>query len=294
MRILDTPPEMRRPPHRFPRHNFGLGMEQYCHLYLKEHAEEIKSDYIYLPIYWINNYYYQSHYQHEKGFHAVQEVEEYLAANLNHQERYVTVCVCPEGIYEQLPECKLTVLGAAGAGDVPLPLLCAEHPKRRDVKQDLTASFLGAKDCGGAGTAVRREMFRTFPQFTGDFYLEDHQSGGSFATDIFCSLIYRSRFALAPRGYGKTSFRLYEAMQIGTPPVYIYDEPWLPYADKLDWNSFCVLATPEDLPTLPYKLRDILDLWRTNAVSLLETLVPEFFSFPGVARQLKPIIEGLE
>jgi hypothetical protein len=37
---------------------------------------------------------------------------------------------------------------------------------------------------------------------------------------------------LAPRGVGSTSFRLYEALQVGLPPVYVFDGlyPWLPYA----------------------------------------------------------------
>jgi len=33
-----------------------------------------------------------------------------------------------------------------------------------------------------------------------------------------------SKFALCPRGYGKTSFRIQEALQYGAIPVYISDE----------------------------------------------------------------------
>lgn len=42
----------------------------------------------------------------------------------------------------------------------------------------------------------------------------------------------RSSLALAPRGTGPTSFRLYEAMALGAVPVYIWEggrAPWLPY-----------------------------------------------------------------
>ena len=34
----------------------------------------------------------------------------------------------------------------------------------------------------------------------------------------------------APRGVGATSFRLYEALQLGLPALFVYDDrPWLPY-----------------------------------------------------------------
>lgn len=43
---------------------------------------------------------------------------------------------------------------------------------------------------------------------------------------------YRSLtiFNLAPRGFGRASFRLAEIIQIGRIPVYLYDDyPWIPY-----------------------------------------------------------------
>jgi len=44
-------------------------------------------------------------------------------------------------------------------------------------------------------------------------------------------LIAHTKFNLAPRGFGRTSFRLAEVVQIGRLPVYLYDDvPWLPYA----------------------------------------------------------------
>lgn len=37
-------------------------------------------------------------------------------------------------------------------------------------------------------------------------------------------------FNLAPRGFGRASFRLAEIVQLGRIPVYLYDDyPWLPY-----------------------------------------------------------------
>ena len=46
---------------------------------------------------------------------------------------------------------------------------------------------------------------------------------------------------MSPRGYGRSSFRLYEAIQLGSIPVFIYDHKWLPFEDEIDWNEFSVL-----------------------------------------------------
>ena len=64
----------------------------------------------------------------------------------------------------------------------------------------------------------------------------------------FVELMSRSVFALCPRGYGRTSYRMYEALQLGCIPVYIHDESWLPYADELDWREFAVLVPLADAP----------------------------------------------
>ena len=43
--------------------------------------------------------------------------------------------------------------------------------------------------------------------------------------------IATTKFNLAPRGFGRTSFRLSEIVHIGRLPVYLYDDyPWIPYA----------------------------------------------------------------
>ena len=63
-------------------------------------------------------------------------------------------------------------------------------------------------------------------------------------TRRFVELMSRSVFALCPRGYGRTSYRMYEALQLGCIPVYIHDEPWLPYADELDWRRVRRFGAP--------------------------------------------------
>lgn len=43
-----------------------------------------------------------------------------------------------------------------------------------------------------------------------------------------------TKFNIAPRGFGRTSFRLTEIIQMGRLPVYLYtDIPWVPYGGNV-------------------------------------------------------------
>ena len=59
--------------------------------------------------------------------------------------------------------------------------------------------------------------------------------------DEFLDLTLRSKFCLAPRGYGRSSFRFFEAILMDTIPVYFWDDvEWLPYKEHLDYTLFSV------------------------------------------------------
>jgi hypothetical protein len=75
----------------------------------------------------------------------------------------------------------------------------------------------------------------------------------------FLEIMSQSRFSLAPRGYGKSSFRMYEALNMKSVPVYVYDEPWLPYTEILDWSKMAVLIHVKDIPTMYETLLAISD-----------------------------------
>ena len=65
-----------------------------------------------------------------------------------------------------------------------------------------------------------------------------------------------SQFALAPRGFGATSFRMYEALQLGTVPVYVWEtERWLPYQELVDWDALAVIVKGSDIESLQQRLQ---------------------------------------
>jgi hypothetical protein len=59
--------------------------------------------------------------------------------------------------------------------------------------------------------------------------------------ETFIETTINSRFALAPRGYGRSSFRFFEAMLLNRIPVYFWDDiEWLPYQEHLDYSKFTI------------------------------------------------------
>lgn len=62
----------------------------------------------------------------------------------------------------------------------------------------------------------------------------------------FIDVSRQSKFILALRGYGLNSFRFFEALSLGVPPVLVSDDCALPYAHLIDYDRFCVRVDEHD------------------------------------------------
>lgn len=74
-------------------------------------------------------------------------------------------------------------------------------------------------------------------------------------TNDWKTIIEQSTFSLCPRGYGATSFRLYEAIQLRSIPIYVWEEDlMLAFSDILDWNTFSIVVHRNEISTLMEKI----------------------------------------
>ena len=78
-------------------------------------------------------------------------------------------------------------------------------------------------------------------------------------TEKFREILYNSVFALAPRGFGPASYRMYEAIQMQCIPIYISDEFWLPFTDQIEWSKMCLLIGENEIETIPEKVNSLLE-----------------------------------
>lgn len=148
----------------------------------------------------------------------------------------------------------ILVLSAGGFGHVPIPLIKGEIPAvappetfHRDVgKHQLFPLFyslistqplwdrlfviIGPINTGFYGS-IRPRLSRSSMLSEIEGLLQrEHLKYMIGPSNEWSLLIQNTKFNLAPRGYGRTSYRLAEIIQIGRTPVYIYDDySWLPY-----------------------------------------------------------------
>ena len=71
-------------------------------------------------------------------------------------------------------------------------------------------------------------------------------------------------FTLCPRGYGPTSFRLYESINLQSIPVYISDEFILPFQNVVDWEKLAIILQEDEIHLLDKKINSILNSRKYN------------------------------
>lgn len=307
METLNTPEQFR--PKRSHRneydHNYGVAEDFYYRV--MEKNLDAPTDKIYVPIFWAACYHHQSEIKRDPVFRAVPELQEFLDRAIDPDKQYFTVARCDEGLYEDVPN-NITIFGACGGANIPIPLT-TEVPLQTTIKplgqRRYKASFVGCLrpggpmpiegkithsvyDPNGIGTQVRKRMHEVFNSETD--CISESGRGGNWAR--YAEVLSDSVFALAPRGYGMTSFRLYEAMAFGCIPVYISDVFTIPYPE-LPWNQFCVFCQPEQLGKLPRRLEQLSELWKERAVSLVVDYYASYFTLEGTSNQIANALERL-
>ena len=92
------------------------------------------------------------------------------------------------------------------------------------------------------------------------YYVKNLKSDGIKIKDLtkFRKIISNSIFSLCPRGFGPTSFRLYESIQMGSIPIYISDEFILPYSNIIDWDKLSLLINLNEIDSIPEKVDKII------------------------------------
>lgn len=218
----------------------------------------------YLPINWcayqVNNNYGKS----TKAMVAMQRFINSLPAN----RPYFTVTQYDDGPLAELRRLDMTVFGSGGGRiDFPIPLICKPHG-RKEKNRDIFSSFIGS-----ITHPIRRQMCAS----TASYIKTDHVD-----IETYCEIMARSVFTLAPRGYGLSSFRICEALEQGSVPIYVSDKFIEPF--NIDFDTYGVKIRPEQMSDLDKILRSITPEDLENKRKQGRFVYEEYFTYEGCKR----------
>lgn len=263
------------------------GFEDICYAgYCGPWIEEYFMDYffkykltferMYLPISWTN-----CHLKCSKD--QLDSLRNYIMT-LDLSLKYFTVLQIDDGLHHHalnliLPENLDLIVFCAGGltkgpqiSNVHIPLMKKVlKPKGLDMVYNV--SFVGSNT-----HVTRKELVKMYSE-----------SFRFMKTDSWEEVMEQSRFSLCPRGFGLTSFRLFEAIQLGSIPIYVWDEDLLlPFAEALDWKSFSIILKRSNIDTLS----SLVEKANVSAMKRELQKVQKFFTYEFTSKYIQARLDA--
>ncbi len=250
--------------HLYPSDNFP-DAEYWLSKNIK--PEEIDGDRMYLPITW-TGFYKTADYG--KNLQVLGLLQKYLDS-LDRSKKYFSITQWDDGILNKVDHLDLKVFSMSGNPmDYVLPLTCRPHILGTPVQQrNIFASFVGR-----ITHPMRIKMINYLP--TGSRY---HVSTNNHSLRDYCDILAKSVFSLCPRGYGPTSFKLAESIQMGSIPVVISDNLLEPHGVNI--NTYGVKIEAKDVRRIDEILLAITPDSIRVKQAMLKDIYDTYFSFEG-------------
>lgn len=226
---IDSSLQPEKQPFRYPSHSRDYGIEQDFFLFLNKNPQYLvnsasEADFIYLPVFWTR--WLLNHDFGKKDLHLLQNAVDKIN---KFSEKTFTICQNDDGPMIDLKNA-IVFLGSRKTDEgLDAPLLCDPHrlPFFIPGKKYL-ASFIGRTDTH----QVRQSMKSILSSNKNILILE-----GNLGTRKYVKTMLNSYVALCPRGYGGSSFRFYEAMQLGVVPFLIGEPDTRPFKKFIPWEE---------------------------------------------------------
>jgi len=277
---------------QYPSLNTKKNFEAYFFEYFQN--QEFNTSLKYIPIQW-TNYLVKQNYGRD-----IQDLNNYLKLNLKSEEKYFTIVQYSGGPLIELENTLIFSMGGTmntklgkNSKVIPLPLLYDSNLKKADLEKKYIASYIGRP------THKIRTKLEDRITSNEKFYIKNITSMSSSISkenlELFEKLIKESYFSICPRGYGPTSFRLYESIQMGTVPIYISDKFFLPYIEFLDWSEFAILLKSRKISSLPRKLNNLIESGEYFRLKdNLDKVSEKYFNFLYMSKYIKSIVENYD
>lgn len=235
----------------YPPYHRGDYLEQYFMKYYSNHEEDFKkSGCQFIPIAWTDIY------NHRKDI--FQDIQDRLD-KLDSNGYYFTVSQHDDApMFHKFPS-GTTHFSAGGnaSNTIAIPLICSPIIDTETKDKDIFCSFVGSMT-----HPIRMKMLDVLVD-NKDYVLKPKHwtlDVNDNRKELFLDITKRSKYSLCPRGYGTTSFRLYEAMQLNCVPVYISDNFHLPFDENyVNWGDISILINSKEIDDIDEILKSISD-----------------------------------
>lgn len=275
-------PSLFTPPCRitYPPFKHGLYLEEY---FLQRVSQLPPTKRLYIPALWTN---FQIEPSFRENQSRYQQLLDQWVAEHPSPHGYYTVIQHDDASYLRLPS--NTIVYGACSGTIPIPLIYEDTrntlrqvPQLSFSEKPIVCSFVGTMTHG-----VRNAMVRVLSRIPGFQFYTKQSWVDNVPVDQqrqFIETTRQSKFALAPRGYGRSSFRFFEILQLGCIPIYVWDDiEWLPYKEEIDYHTFCISIHVSQLATLPARLHRITEQDYSKMLKAYAS-VQHLFTLEGLA-----------
>ena len=279
----------------YPPFKNGLYLEEY--FFNKLQREKPILDRKYIPVKWTNfqiEQWFQSNKQH------MQKLLDIWVRNNPSKNGYFTVVSHDDGPLLNLPN--NTIVYGSGSGDLPIPLIYQDINntfvnirKKTFSEKQILCSFVGNITSNNVLPNVRETITNTFEK--NPKFLFCNSGGWTPCVNVnlqkkFVYITINSKFVLAPRGYGRSSFRFFECFQLGSIPIYVWNDiEWLPFKNIIDYTKLCISIHISQINELEQTLLSISE-YKYNKMFEYYNQVKHFFELEGMTTQIiKEIIK---
>lgn len=236
--------------------------------YQNYRPEENNSGRFYVPIFWTS---YHVNHGYGKDRRAIRDLQREVNS-FNRGNQFFSIIQYDSGPLVNLPNNWKLFAMSGPRIDYPLPLITKPHRFEFNEPRNIFCNFVGRLTHG-----YRRQLVHV---------LKDHH-GYLVKTDVqpieeYCKILQKSVFTLCPRGFGQSSFRIAEALQYGSIPVYISDEFVIPH--NLEFNEYGVKIHVNDMPRIPEILASISQDDIKRKQDIIPKIYNEMFSYESVKR----------
>lgn len=213
----------------YPVHNRDYGIEQDFLVYIQNNNlltnNPEEADWHYLPVFWTH-----WHLDHDYGKTGLEELRSGINSAILDEKKTFTVCQYDDGPVIETGKIKVFLGSRKTINGYDAPLLSSNHklPLFKPTKKYL-GSFVGRTSTH----SIREDLHASLKNDSRFLFVD-----GSLGEKFFVKVMLQSLVALCPRGYGGSSFRFYEAMQIGVVPFQIGDIDTRPFKKSIKWDEF--------------------------------------------------------